>query len=166
MTRINAGINPKRLTDQHLIAEHREIKRICELFRSRMAKGLNYESPIEEFGLGKGHVLFFIDKPKYTYDRYHRLYQECLRRGFNITSYHEAWDVYWDYLKEPLNIGRLGKLLKDPSCEWSPAKAHIDLVTKRILERINLGNLNEYRYEGKKITQEEAALILQGKLQK
>ena len=33
MTRINAGIPPKKLTNRHLLAEHREIKRIPNVIK-------------------------------------------------------------------------------------------------------------------------------------
>ena len=39
MTRINANIPVRNLTDQHLLAEHREIKRVCNRFKQRVAKG-------------------------------------------------------------------------------------------------------------------------------
>ena len=56
MTRINAGIPPVELTDKHLIAEHREIKRIPNL----ISKGkYNMNGQPSEFKLGIGHVKFF-----------------------------------------------------------------------------------------------------------
>ena len=49
MTRINVGIQPVELTDQHLIAEHREIKRIPNC----VAKGkYNMEGVPDKFKLG------------------------------------------------------------------------------------------------------------------
>jgi hypothetical protein len=35
MTRINSAIDPSRLTDEHLLAEHREIKRIVQNYLKR-----------------------------------------------------------------------------------------------------------------------------------
>lgn len=84
MTRINAGIPVEVLSDQHLLAEHREIKRIPNTkFHSL---------PSKQFTLGKGHVLFFIDKHNYTLERYKNIHQECLRRNFNVTDYSECWN--------------------------------------------------------------------------
>jgi len=37
MTRINAGYSVRRLTDKHLLAEHREIKRIPNMVKSGKA---------------------------------------------------------------------------------------------------------------------------------
>ena len=73
MTRINAGIPPKVLTDQHLLAEHREIKRLPAVF----AKNLKPTGIPKQFTLGTGHVKFFLDKGKYTLKRYKLLYAEC-----------------------------------------------------------------------------------------
>lgn len=90
MTRINAGIPPKTLTDQHLLAEHREIKRLPAVF----AKNPKPTGIPKEFTLGTGHVKFFLDKGKYTLRRYKLLYAECIKRGFEITDYSKNWETY------------------------------------------------------------------------
>ena len=89
MTRINVGIPPAELTDKHLLAEHREIKRIPNC----IAKGkYNMEGIPEKFKLGTGHVKFFYNKLLYLKKRYIRLYEECIKRGFNVQNYINAWD--------------------------------------------------------------------------
>ena len=89
MTRINVGIPPTELTDKHLLAEHREIKRIPNC----IAKGrYNMEGIPDKFKLGKGHVKFFYDKLEYLFTRYCKLYLECKDRGFNVQNYINAWD--------------------------------------------------------------------------
>jgi hypothetical protein len=89
MTRVNVGIQPIELNDKHLIAEHREIKRIP----NRISKG-NYslKDIPESFKLGKGHVKFFYNKLLYLKKRYENIYTECKNRGFNVTNYISAWD--------------------------------------------------------------------------
>ena len=89
MSRINAGIPPKDLTDRHLIAEHREIKRIPNIIKKGKLSGTGAPA---EFTLGTGHIKFFYDKQQYLLDRYKDLYAECLRRGFNVQDYSTAWD--------------------------------------------------------------------------
>ena len=80
MTRINVGIPPADLVNQHLIAEHREIKRIPNC----IAKGkYNMEGIPDKFKLGTGHVKFFYNK---------LLYLKCIKRGFNVQNYIGAWD--------------------------------------------------------------------------
>ena len=89
MTRINVGIQPVELSNQHLIAEHREIKRIPNC----IAKGkYNMEGIPDKFKLGIGHVKFFYNKLLYLKNRYISLYNECIKRGFNVQNYIDAWD--------------------------------------------------------------------------
>ena len=89
MTRINVGIKPEELSDKHLIAEHREIKRIPNCIK----KGrYNMDGQPNQFKLGKGHVKFFYDKLLYLWCRYNDIYDECIERGFNVTAYHEAFN--------------------------------------------------------------------------
>ena len=89
MTRINVGIPPAELNGRHLIAEHREIKRIPNC----IAKGkYNMEGIPDKFKLGTGHVKFFYNKLLYLKKRYISLYNECVKRGFNVQNYISAWD--------------------------------------------------------------------------
>lgn len=46
----------------------------------------------DKFCLGKGHVSWFYNKLGYLLNRYKKLYQECLRRGYNVQNYETAWD--------------------------------------------------------------------------
>jgi hypothetical protein len=114
MTRINVGVHPRDLTDKHLLAEHREIKRIPNMVKSGKAK---IENIPDQFTLGKGHVKFFYNKLGFLLRRYNHLYDECIKRGFAVTAYHEAWD----------------NIPKELMGNYIPSK----LDRKIILERIN-----------------------------
>ena len=118
MTRINIGIPPAELTNQHLIAEHREIKRIPNC----IAKGkYNMDGIPERFKLGKGHVKFFYNKLLHLKKRYIRLYEECIKRGFNVQNYIGAWDNIPEELMNDYNV-----------------KANdIRIIRKRINEKLN-----------------------------
>lgn len=117
MTRINTGVPPTKLTDKHLIAEHREIKRIPNL----ISKGkYNMKGQPSRFTLGIGHVKFFYDKMLYLKIRYRRLYNECIKRGFNVQNYTSAWDGI------PL------RLMND----YKPTRRATKLVKERIQERL------------------------------
>ncbi len=88
MTRINVAVKPMELNNRMLMAEHREIKRIPNCIK----KGrYNLDGIPEQFTLGKGHVKFFYNKLEYLHDRYVDLYNECIKRGFNVTNYEEAF---------------------------------------------------------------------------
>lgn len=113
MTRINAGIPVECLSDQHLLAEHREIKRIPNTkFTSK---------PTKKFTLGKGHVLFFSDKAAYTFDRYECLHLECDRRGFSVDYYGYNWGAYGNDLGD---------------INYIPSQEDINLVVDRIISRV------------------------------
>jgi len=117
MTRINAGIPPERLTNQHLIAEHREIKRVPNC----IAKGrYNLAGQPAEFTLGTGHVKFFYSRCGYLLTRYQQLHAECLRRGFAVQDYSGAWQGVPDAL--------MG--------EYHPTPQAVKLIEARINERL------------------------------
>jgi len=85
MTRINSAIEPVVLCDQHLLAEYKEMLRL--IAHSYKAKG----NRPTKFTLGKGHVLFFLDKGEFLKKRHGLICNELKRRGFNLTyeySYH------------------------------------------------------------------------------
>jgi len=123
MTRINAGIPVEELSDKHLLAEHREIKRIPNMVTSGKAK---LEIIPKEFTLGKGHVKFFYDKNKFTYNRYCLIYSECKRRGFNVEWYGGAWNLFI--------LDHYQHLNKD----WEPTPEANELIRQRIKERNNV----------------------------
>lgn len=125
MTRINCGIEPKELCDQHLLAEHREIKRIPNQIRKGKC---NFDGIPETFTLGNGHVKFFYNKLGYLLDRYVSLYEECKKRGFNVTCYADAWDGIPDNLM---------------MC-YSPNDNDRRIVRARISDRIALMNKISY----------------------
>jgi hypothetical protein len=116
MTRINAGIPPQQLSRQHLIAEHREIVRIPNTIKS--GKAVVKDIPAS-FTLGKGHVKFFYNKLKYLHERYDQLYAECIKRGYNMTWFGEAFTG----LPEHLYKG------------YRPTKEAIALIEERIAAR-------------------------------
>lgn len=120
MTRINCGIPVISLTNRHLLAEHREIKRIP----NNLKKGkINLSIPIpEKFCLGPGHVRFFYNKGEFLFKRYKELYAECLRRNFKVQNYLSSFDIYKDY----------PQLYND----YHPIENDIKLVTERINLRL------------------------------
>lgn len=116
MTRINCGIKPELLTKPHLLAEHREIKRIPNNIR----KGkYNLNDVPAEFKLGSGHVKFFYDKLLYLKNRYEEIYNVCLNKKLNVTYFGDAWD------------GCPNHLMND----YIPSQRDIDIVSERLMER-------------------------------
>lgn len=123
MTRINVAIPPKELTNKHLIAEHREIKRVPNL----ISKGkYSMDNIPDQFTLGKGHVKFFYNKLLYLKNRYEELYQECIRRNFNVQYYGDSWTSVPKYLMN----------------DYTPTFIDEQIIRKRLEEKLeqNLKN--------------------------
>ena len=117
MTRINVGIPPAELTGKHLIAEHREIKRIP----NKIKKGkYSMDNQPKEFKLGSGHVKFFYDKIGYLKRRYESIYIECLKRGYNVTDFSDCF------------TGIDSNLMND----YQPTQRDINIIKERIKERL------------------------------
>ena len=89
MTRINLGIKPSELCNKHLLAEHRELKRIPNTIKSGR---YSLDNIPKHFTLGKGHVKFFYNKLLFLKKRYIQLYKECVKRGFNVTDFSSSFD--------------------------------------------------------------------------
>jgi deoxyribonuclease (pyrimidine dimer) len=121
MTRINVAIPVEELNSKHLIAEHREIKRIPNTIKSGRAKIVDIP---KGFTLGKGHVKFFYNKLGYLKNRYEQLYNECKKRNFNVTYYGDAWD----------NIPQ--ELMND----YIPTKRDEYIIRQRIKEKLKNKN--------------------------
>ena len=112
MTRVNVGIHPIELCDQHLVAEYRELPR-C--FSTRTNAGL------KGFRLGKGHQLWCAQYQLSCARRQAALCDEMRRRGFTV-NYPMTWQ---DFPKGAL--------------AWSPAdeSAARPLLIARIRERLS-----------------------------
>ncbi len=124
MTRINL-VKPSELSDQHLIAEYREIFMIgSALQRSLQSKSWDKTKANlpKEFTLNIGHVKFFYNKGKYLHKRYLGLKREMKNRGMNPNPNRQFKIDQWP--KE---------LYKD----WEPTVKDFELIRKRIEEKIN-----------------------------
>ena len=147
MTRINSAISVRCLTDEHLLAEHREIKRLPDCFVKSYISGALKRIP-NKFCLGTGHVTFFLNKAQFTLDRYKQIHEECIRRGFNVPDYSENWKQV---------------IMKDYWKSYEPTKEEQELLINRITERIRGSSKTFLHYEGKAITKVEAIEILTNK---
>jgi deoxyribonuclease (pyrimidine dimer) len=134
MTRINI-ISPSELTDQHLIAEYREITMVPGMLQRTLKskKGLDKSKIKKVYTLNKGHVYFFYDKGKYLNKRYNELVKEMKNRGFNPDPNR----------KFPHHIFVEG-LYND----WFPSFEEQKIIRKRIKEKIDM-KPNWYRYTKK-----------------
>ena len=124
MTRINI-IPVSELTDQHLIAEYREITMVpAALNRTLNSKiGFQKEKVKKKFTLNSGHVYFFYDKCEYLNNRYKEIIVEIKKRGFSP-------DPNRKFPKEVFP--------KDLYNDWKPNKEDQKIIKKRLKEKIDL----------------------------
>ena len=123
MTRINI-IPPSELTDQHLVAEYRELLMVPGSLRKtlRSKKGYDPTRVSKKFTLNTGHVYFFYNKGKYLHDRYQGLINEMKARGMNPDPNRTF----------PHELFKENNLYHD----WIPTIEEQKIVRKRIAERI------------------------------
>lgn len=148
MSRINVGIPPQNLIDQHLLAEHREIKRVTNFYSKRLEKSKFDDIPAR-FSLGKGHVTFFLDKGLYTFERYCMLHQECKNRGFDVKYYGDNWNEYKEN-RQHFN-------------DYDVKGFDVELIKERIKKRITESNMTP-RYESRDLSKDEAIELLNDNL--
>jgi len=124
MTRINL-VDPVELSNQHLIAEYREIFMVGSALQ-RSIKSRNWENVRSNlpstFTLNTGHVKFFYNKGRYLHKRYKLLVKEMKRREMRP-------DPDRQFKKDQFPRG----FYKD----WSPGPKDIEAIRQRIQEKIN-----------------------------
>jgi deoxyribonuclease (pyrimidine dimer) len=132
MTRINL-VDPSELSDQHLVAEYREIFMVGSSLQ-RSLKSKNWEKTLanipKKYTLNKGHVTFFYNKGKYLYKRYDLLINEMKNRGMNPNSDRTFKIEQWP--KELFN-------------DWKPETEDYKIIRARIKEKIEM-KPNWYRF--------------------
>lgn len=131
MVRINL-IEPKKLADQHLIAEYNEILMLLGYVRKYPEpKGIP-----ENYKLGSGHIKFFKDKLKYIKKRHDLLKKEMKRRGFKT--------------EKTIDLSEFPEVLCN---DWTPRPEDYQIIKKRLREKIEL-KPEYYRYERKNNSKE------------
>lgn len=125
MTRINL-VDPSELSDQHLVAEYREIFMVGSSLQ-RSLKSKNWEKTLanipKKYTLNKGHVTFFYNKGKYLYKRYELLIEEMKNRGMNPDSERKFKTEQWP-----------DELFND----WEPEPDDYNVIRARIKEKIEM----------------------------
>ena len=144
MSRINSAISLEFLTDEHLLAEHREIKRLPYCLSRAIISGSINKVP-DYFTLGPGHILFFLNKMQFTHFRYLSLHEECLRRGFSVLNYSENWEPW---------IGTEYYRM------YVPEEREFILLRDRIVERIMGSSKEFWHYKSERISKDDACNLL------
>ena len=138
MTRINT-IDPQALTDQHLMAEYRELPMVhAALSRSLSSLGgLDLSTISSVYLLNRGHVKFFYDKGKWLHERWNALIDELRKRGYEINPGDRVvnWNVFVD-----------NNLYGD----WQPDQAAHKINVERLVERCK-AKPDWYKYYGQAV---------------
>lgn len=139
MTRINSAINPKNLTDQHLVAELRELPRIFTAVNKRIEKGKSFDDIPDKFTLGTGHVKFFYNKTLFLQRRHAILRKEYRKRFDKDWKFKPEWSFEWE--------------------TYIPTQEEKELLVERISTRIRESKQIP-RYYGETISKDKAIEIL------
>ncbi|MDO8564236.1 MAG: pyrimidine dimer DNA glycosylase/endonuclease V [Nanoarchaeota archaeon] len=127
MVRINI-IHPKKLADQHLIAEYLEIMMLVGYTRNYPDK----DGIPKDYRLGKGHIKFFKNKLIYLKNRHEEIRKEMKNRKFAVNK--------------KIDLKEFDKSLLN---DWKPENKDFEVIKRRIISRIKI-KPNWYRYYGKK----------------
>lgn len=118
MTRINL-ISVEELSDQHLLAEYRELPRVIK------QEHIYIGDATDRYVLGKGHVKWAIKHSIFCMYRYYKICEEMKYRGFQVNYPYED----------------LAKLAEDKQIYWYskmylPTEEDIEISRNRIIEKI------------------------------
>lgn len=126
MTRINV-IPVYELSDQHLLAEYRELPRVIK-------QKLKLDDSVDQYHLGRGHMKWARKHWKFTLNRYYEIFSEMLYRGFYPKYAPAELEQYVIELSEEC-----------PYANYNVDQHDIELNRKRILERYKV-NPKQYRW--------------------
>ena len=124
MTRINI-VSPNELTDQHLIAEYREIFMVAGSLNRTLNSKIGYKKSKvpKRYTLNSGHVYFFYNKGKYLDNRYKELVNEM---------------KLWGFKPDPNRIFPKKVFVdNDLYNDWMPTVEDTKIIRQRIQIRIN-----------------------------
>jgi len=140
MTRINV-IPPSKLTDQHAMAEYRELPMVNASLRRTLdsKSGLVKGRIPKNYTLNKGHVTFHYDKGLYLFNRYHSLVAELRKRGYNMKPEERVID--WTVFQRAEGLWQ----------DWVPNSVDLAVNVARVVERIQ-SKPRWYRYYGTSIS--------------
>ena len=124
MTRINI-VPTEELSDQHLVAEYREIFMVGSAL-ARTLKSPNRDKSLssipEKFTLNTGHVKFFYNKGEYLHKRYIALQEEMKARGMN---------------PDPERVFKREQWPDELYNDWTPSEQEQAILRERLQERID-----------------------------
>ncbi len=122
MTRINL-IPVIELSDQHLLAEYRELPRIVNAVINQKAILKNIP---DSYRLGIGHVKFFYNKIGFLVERFRQIYAEMDYRGFKPNP-----KFSYDSMAE-----KISKCTYLAQIDYKFSQTEIEISRNRLIEKI------------------------------
>ena len=132
MTRINV-VPVDELSDQHLIAEYRELPRVIK-------QHIDISDAPDNYCLGKGHMKWARKHMKYTSERYCFICNEMMYRGFTVNYHH--FDLCM--LANEQSI-----FYPDVINDYTPTEDDLELNRNRLIEKYRI-RPNWYRWTKRK----------------
>ncbi len=133
MTRINL-VHPTQLTNKHLMAEYRELPRIFTAVSKLEGKKPTDVSIPARYVLGTGHMKFFYNKLSWLLARYEELYDELIKRGYNIDT-----QLFLNVVQSTDSIPRVWF----NSTDYNPSPEDVYLNMVRICKRSNIATVDQ-----------------------
>ena len=125
MTRINVVL-VKELSDQHLLAEYRELPRCIK-------QRINIQNAPKKYCLGTGHIKWAASHIKFLLKRFYQICNEMKYRGFNTNFSAEELNALAIYLG------------KDIYSDYIITKKDIELNKERLIKKYRLKS-NWYKW--------------------
>jgi deoxyribonuclease (pyrimidine dimer) len=142
MTRINV-IEPKQLTDQHLMAEYRELPMVGSALKRSIRSKNGVPKIPSKYTLNTGHVTFFYNLGAYLERRYKSLIDELNNRGYKLD---ENRIVDFDVFKD-------NGMYND----WNPDEPALRINVERIKQKLDM-KIDWYKHYGKPILDKHEVL--------
>lgn len=136
--RVNV-IHPMFLSDQHLVAEYREVKMGPKALSKSLfsLKGIDKKRISPKYILNTGHTYFFYDKNGFLERRLEQLCTEMKKRGIQC-NHEELIDDKYDYHKDTFNDEWWG--------DWKPDTDAVNVNMERINQRFSIKPDGWYRF--------------------
>lgn len=136
--RVNV-LHPMFLSDQHLVAEYREVKMGPKALSKSLnsAGGVNKKRISPVYKLNTGHTYFFYDKNGFLEKRLAQLCEEMKKRGIQC-NHEELIDDSYDYHPDTFNDEWWG--------DYQPTTEALNINMERINQRFSIKEDGWYRF--------------------
>ena len=117
----------------------------------------SYKNTPAQFKLGTGHILFFTYRPQYTLERYNQVFEECIRRGYNVNYEGWRWSIYNRKVKKTILIFSQMVVHSNDSrfLNFKEDKECTKILIERIIQKVQSSPKKYFHYYHQPISKEE-----------